>query len=148
MHRLGNEGAAIGGGILVLIGGIFALVSCPLLISLAAAPVGIPFMLIGAGMLLGGGGLVAWRYQTARRVEQALAEGPAALGEITSVEQNYSVTINGRSPWIIAYRFQAGGQEYTGSLQSLDPPGPRFQAGVPAYVVYNQDDPRLNTLYL
>jgi hypothetical protein len=148
LRRMGSEGSTITGGIFGLLGFIFSFLGCGLSLAVVTLPVGIPFLLIGLAFLPIGAGLVIWRYQTASKVERALREGQAALGEITSVEANYSMQINGRNPWVISYRFQAVGTEYSGSLQTLTPPGERFQPGVPAYVVYLPEDPRANTLYL
>ena len=76
-----------------------------------------------------------------------LREGTAARGEIVDMQQNFSVRINGRYPWMIRYRFQANGQEVIGRLSVLDQPGTRIQAGKPVCILYLPDAPGWNTIY-
>jgi hypothetical protein len=145
--RLGNDGWAITAGILALIGAIFFIVGLPLTITLVAAFVGLPFMLLGLGFLAFGLPTIYLRYKNARQIERILAEGQATLGKIDDTSQNYLVSINNRNPWDIRYHFQAQGKEYQGKLTTLNTPGPAYQPGEQIYIVYDPQTPTINILY-
>jgi hypothetical protein len=130
-----------------ILGLIFSLVGAGLSISKVTSFVGIPFLLIGVPML----GIGVWvfiaRYQNARKVVYVLRDGKATPGQIADVQENYSVTINGRHPWLIRYQFQANGQEYQGTVSTMNRPGERLQAGNATYVLYLPDAPKWNSIY-
>lgn len=142
-----TDGWVISASIFVLIGGIFFVVGALLTIGIVTAFVGIPFALLGAAFLAGGGYVLYWRYNEALRTAQILKLGQATVGEITDVAQNYSVQINGRNPWRIAYQFNYNGQQFQKSLTTLTPPGPRLQAGRKICVLHLPDTPEYSTLY-
>lgn len=129
------------------LGGIFSVVGLALTLALVTILVGIPFLLLG--MAFFGSGLAAaiWRYQSARKTVQVLQVGQVARGEITSVEQNYNVRVNGRHPWLIRYRFGALGKQYEGQVSTMNRPGASLREGNPVYVLYLAESPAQNAIY-
>ena len=142
-----TDAGAITGGIFLLIGAIFFVVGIALVVPLITLPVGLPFAGLGFIFLIVGGILFFWRYGHARQTVDILRFGQAALGEITNVAQNYHVRVNNRYPWVIQYRFNVYGQSYQGKLSTLSQPDLSQQPGKAVYVLYQQDDPKKNTLY-
>jgi hypothetical protein len=74
-------------------------------------------------------------------------EGEPVVGRIESTEANYSVQVNGRNPWTIAYRYHANGQDYEGKVTTLQTPGEALQAGCEAVVLYLPSAPQFSSLY-
>ena len=135
------------GMILLLIGVIFTFIGFIMTAAVVTAFVGIPFLLIGLGLLAGGGAL-AWNgYKNAQQTVEALRNGQSSRGQITDVSVNYNVRVNGRNPWNIRYEFEALGRPYEGSVSTLTPPGPHIQPGMAAVVLYLPDNPGVNSLY-
>ncbi len=144
---LTSDGWAITAFILSLLGGIFSLVGVGLTIALITAFVGIPFLLLGL-MLLGIGiALIIWRYQKSQQLVNVLRSGQATSGKITEARQNYSVQVNGRSPWVIRYSFQAEGQEYAGIVSTLNQVGGNFHVGEHVCILYLPAAPQWNSIY-
>lgn len=144
---LAADGWAITAGIFALLGAIFTFVGAALTIGIITAFVGIPFAGLGITFLgLGAAGL-GWRYQEAQKVVTCLRLGEAVDGQIVSVDENYSVRVNGRHPWTITYQFLAGGRDYQGKVTTLNQPGPGLQPGRPACVLYLPNTPECNALY-
>jgi hypothetical protein len=81
------------------------------------------------------------------KVVTVLRVGQAVLGQIIETQANYSVVINGRNPWVIRYQFQVEGQEYTGSVTTLNQPREQLQAGKSVYVLYLSESPKWNSIY-
>ena len=101
-----TDGWSIAAFILGLVGFIFSLVGAGLTIGVLTAFVGIPFLLLGLALLGAGIWVFVWRYQNALKIVNVLREGEATRGQITELQENYSVTINGHHPWLIQYQFQ------------------------------------------
>lgn len=141
------DGWVISAGIFALIGGIFAITGAGLTVGVITAFVGLPFL--GLGLLFLGGGITMgyWRYQIAETAVNVLKLGKAVEGEITALEPNYSVRINGRTPWNIRYMFSLAGKSYEGSISTLNDPSYRLQPGSPAVVLYLPEKPDSNQLY-
>jgi hypothetical protein len=76
-----------------------------------------------------------------------LREGEATLGQIIEVQENYSVRINGRHPWVIRYQFHTGGRDCNGSIATMNQPGPVLQTGQAAYILYLPAAPEWNSIY-
>jgi hypothetical protein len=146
-RKLGAEGWVIAAGVFALVGAIFGVVGLVLTLAVVTAFVGIPFALLGGAFLVGGGGVLAWRYNEAQKTLTVLRTGEATLGQIVDVYQNTSVEVNGRHPWNITYRFDAGGQTHEGKTTTLRTPGMDHQEGQPVYVLYLSADPWQNTIY-
>jgi len=144
---LGKDGWVISSAIFLLLGLIFTMVGGGLTLGIITAFVGIPFLALGLLFLGGGGAVLYWRYQTAQNAVNVLRLGQATQGEITGLDQNYNVRINGRNPWKIYYKFTLDGQDYEGSVGTLNTPGYELQPGSPAVVLYLPDAPKNNQLY-
>ncbi len=108
----------------------------------------LPLVFGGAGLLFGG---VGW-FLVVRAIGKAgervalLRQGVSALGWVTGIEANLSVTVNGRHPRYLAYEFLDDAQaKHAG--RSSDLPRrmeDRWKAGDPIMVVFDQKDPEKN----
>jgi hypothetical protein len=141
------DGGWITALILGILGFIFSSVGAGLTIGIITAFVGIPFLLIGLLMLGAGGGLFFWRYQAAQQVVNVLRIGDATRGQIVEVQEDYSVSINDRHPWVIRYCFQANGQDYQASVSTMNPPGQQLQVGKAVSVLYLPQAPKWSSIY-
>ncbi len=144
---MSSEGWSIAAFVLALLGLIFTRVGAGLTLGLVTAFVGIPFLLLGLPLLVLGGAALIWRYQTAQKVVTVLREGEAARGEIVDVQENYSVMVNGRHPWVIQYGFQVNGEKYAGQVTTLNQPGQGMQPGKAVYILYLPAAPRWSSIY-
>ncbi|MEX2162588.1 MAG: DUF3592 domain-containing protein [Anaerolineales bacterium] len=133
--------------VFVILGGTFSLTGVGLTAGIITAFIGIPFLLLGLAFLGGGMGLLYWRYTLAQNALKVLRDGQATRGEITALEQNYSVRINGRNPWTISYKFSLDGKDYEGKVTTLNDPGIHLAPGNPAAILYLPDAPQFNGLY-
>jgi hypothetical protein len=109
--------------------------------------VGIPFLLLGIGFLIAGGWVAEWRFQVAQKIVNVLRVGEAVRGRITEVQQDYSVMVNDRNPWVIRYQFQANGQNVEGKVTTFNPLGQQFQEGEAVSVLYLPADPKWSSIY-
>ena len=144
---LSADGWSIAAFVFGLLGIIFSLVGSGLIIGIITAFVGLPFLLLGIIFLGTGGGVFLWRYQEMQKVVDVLREGEATRGHIAEVTENYSVTINGRHPWIIRYQFQVNGQSLDGNVTTLNQPGQQLQEGKAVCVLYLPSAPKWNSIY-
>jgi hypothetical protein len=144
---LTSDGWWIAALVFGILGFIFSLVGSGLSLGRITAFVGIPFLLIGIPLLVTGVWVFEWRYQDARKVVNVLRKGEEARGQIVDVQENYSVTVNGRHPWMIRYQFQANGQDYKGGVSTLNQPGQQLQAGKAVYVLYLPNSPKWSSIY-
>jgi hypothetical protein len=142
-----RDGGGIVGLVFGILGFIFSLVGAGLTLGIITAFLGIPFLICGMVFLITGVWVFLWRYQKAQKVVTVLRDGQARRGQITQVEQNYHVRINGRYPWVIGYQFQVDGQEHSGKVSTLNPPGEKYQAGKEVWVLYLPEAPRWNSIY-
>lgn len=126
---------------------IFSLVGAGLLLGIVTALVGVIFFLLGLALLAASGAVFFWRYQTAIKVVRVLRDGIPVSGKITGLQQNYSVTVNGRHPWIIEYEYLTGGQTYTARVTTLNQPGQQVQGGKTVWVLYLADEPQRSSIY-
>jgi hypothetical protein len=144
---LSSDGWSIAAFVFGLLGGIFSLVGAVLTIAIITAFVGIPFLLLGLAFLASSGGILNWRYQEMQKVVNILRIGEATSGEIVEVQENYSVRINGRHPWVIRYQFQVNGQNYEGKISTLNPVAGKLQAGKTVCILYLPTSPQWNSIY-
>ena len=144
---LSTDGWSIAAFVFGLLGSIFTLVGAGLTIGVITAFVGIPFLLLGLAFLGIGGGVLNWRYKETQKVVNVLRVGEATRGQIIEIQENYSVRINGRYPWVIRYQFQAGGQAYQGSVTTLNQPGQQLQAGKAVSILYLPMAPKWSSIY-
>jgi hypothetical protein len=142
-RKLWSDGWAITAGVFLLLGVIFTLVGIPLTLVV----VGVVFVPLGLAFLGAGIPILIWRYRKAQQTLNVLRMGEAVLGSIVDMYENYSVTVNNRHPWTIAYSFRVDGDEYEGQTTTLRPVGFTHQPGQPMYVLYLEDDPTQNTIY-
>jgi hypothetical protein len=142
-----SDGFAITAGIFAILGAIFSMIGIVLTIAIITAFVGIPFALLGFLFLGIGAAVLYWRYQSAQKIVRVLREGQATQGRILNVEQNFSVRVNRRHPWVISYGFQAYGRDYTGSVTTLTPPSQQILMRKAACVLYLPEAPEINSLY-
>ena len=142
-----NEGWWIATLVFVIFGFVFFLVGGGLTLGVITAFVGIPFLILGIGFLIAGGWVAVWRYQIAQKVVNVLRVGEATRGQIAETQQDYSVTINGRSPWVIRYQFQANGQTVEGKVTTFNPLRQYLQAGKAISVLYLPSDPEWSSIY-
>jgi len=144
---LSNDGWWVAALVFAILGGVFGLVGAGLTIMVITAFVGIPFLFLGVIFLGVGGWVFAQRYQQARKIVDVLQIGDATQGKIVEVQENYSVTVNGRHPWTIRYQFQANGQDYQGSVTTLNAPGPALQVEKAVYVLFLRTAPKWSSIY-
>jgi hypothetical protein len=109
--------------------------------------VGIPFLLIGLAFLVSGGFVVGWRYPEAQKVVRVLREGESATGQIVDLQENYSVRVNGRHPWVIRYEYSVNGQTYAGKVTTLNRPDAQLQSGKAVRVLYLAAEPKRSAIY-
>jgi hypothetical protein len=130
-----------------LLGIIFSLVGAGLTLAIITAFVGIPFLLLGIAFLgIAAAGLI-WRYKQAQMVVNVLRSGEATRGQIVDVQENYSVQVNGRHPWVIRYQFQVNGQDYEGNITTLNSVGENLRTGKPVCILYLPTAPQWNSIY-
>ncbi len=143
-----SDGWWIAALVFTLLGGIFSLVGSGLALGgRFTLFIGLIFLVLGIPFLAAGVGVFVWRYRNANKVVTVLREGSVARGKITDVRENYSVEINGRHPWIIAYEYQAMGQPFSGSVSTLNRPAGQMQAGNMAWVLYLAGEPKWSSIY-
>ena len=142
-----TDGWAIVGGTFLIIGAVFFVLGIGLTLGIVTALVGLPFAGLGLSFLVGGGGLMIWRYEQARQTVEVLKDGEAVLGEIVGVHQNLHVRVNGRNPWTVAYRYDVQGRTYGGKVTTLSRPDLGQQPGTGVYVLYSATEPEESTTY-
>ena len=95
-------------------------------------------------------GIIFWRkgLRMAQHELNPLMNGTVAHGTITSVRENTSVRINGRSPYVIEFTFDAAGQKMTGNVGNLfDENSREKKPGDKVWVVYMMDDPKQSSIW-
>lgn len=110
-------------------------------------PLGLAFTAFGA--LFGGLGLVLRRQgrKAPERQIAALTQGVCAEGQIVTIGQDFSETINGRNPFRIDYVFSVQGQPVSGSTRGWDVIHAMRRPGEPLWVVYLPTDPTVNSIW-
>jgi hypothetical protein len=142
-----SDGWAISSIVFVILGGTFCITGVGLIAGIITAIVGIPLLLLGLVFLGAGVGVLFWRFTEAQKLLQVLREGQAIRGQITALDQNYNVRVNGRNPWSITYTFTLDGNEYSGKVTTLNNPSMLLAPGNPAVILYLPDEPKYNSLY-
>jgi hypothetical protein len=142
-----TDGWSIAALVFTLLGGIFGLVGAGLTLGFVTAFVGIPFMALGFAWLILGVSLMVWRYNRTLKVVEVLRDGVSARGEIVDVQENFSVRVNHRHPWVIRYRFHINGETYTGEVSTLNPAGRDFREGNAVCVLFLPAEPQWNCIY-
>lgn len=142
-----SDGWFLAGGIIALVGSIFGVVGFGLTAGIVTAFVGIPFAAIGVVFFGGGAALVIWRYLEAEKIKTVLMGGESVLGEIEEIRQVANVRVNGRHPWTIKYMFEVNGRLYQGKITTLSQPDLSQRPGSDMYILYQSENPDLNTIY-
>lgn len=142
-----TDGWTIAAIVFTIVGGSFSISGAGLTVGIVTAFVGIPFLILGFVMLAGGFAVLIWRYELAQKALNVLRHGLSTRGEITSLEPNYNVRINGRTPWTIGYKFSLDSSDYEGRVTTLNDPSVDLAPGNPAVVLYLPDSPQYNGLY-
>jgi hypothetical protein len=88
-------------------------------------------------------------WKSNRNEIRAFTDGRAVVARVTSVGDDYSVTINGRHPLKMEWAFEVGGSQYSGSISALD----RSLFGdlteqKEVVVLYDPMDPDVNTIWV
>ncbi len=130
-----------------ILGAVFSTVGAGLTIAIITAFLGIPFLALGVAFFIAGLWVFLWQYQNAQKIVNVLREGDVARGQIVEVQENYSVIINGRHPWIIRYQFQANGQDQAGKVTVMNPPGEQLHAGKAVSILYLPTAPKWSSIY-
>lgn len=105
-------------------------------------------LIFGAFFLLGGLLMVKAGLQSANRILDAFKNGQAVRGKVSTVRQDSSTKVNGRSPWEIVYTFESGGHQYEGKTTTFETAtAHRYQGWPPVWVLVIEGDPERNTLY-
>jgi hypothetical protein len=146
-QRLLSDAWAIVCGVLVLLGAIFTMLGVVLTLGIITAFVGIPFVFTGLPLLLSGCVGIYLRYEQTKKLVNVIQYGQAVQGRITTVEQDFSVQINQRYPWVIQYTFTVLGQAWQGKVKTLRQPDAQTQKGAEVYILYLSNDPTQNSLY-
>jgi hypothetical protein len=77
-----------------------------------------------------------------------LQHGSIAQGEITSVEYDYSKTINGKHPLTVNFSFAVGGRTYQGNVGNIFSSINQLkQAGEGVWIVYMPENPDLSSVW-
>ncbi len=141
------DGWAVAAFVFGLLGIIFTFVGTGLTLAVLTAFVGLPLLLLGLAFLGTGGGLVIWRYQEAQKTLRVLRDGDSAIGRITELQQNFSVRVNGRYPWVYRYEYHLNGQTFEGKITTLNQPGQQMQVGKTVTILYLANDPQRSSIY-
>ncbi len=144
---LSSDGWSIAALIFGILGIVFSVVGAGLTLGMITAFVGIPFLLLGLVYLVASGAVLVWRHNNAQKVVSVLRDGDPTRGQINALHQNFSVRINGRSPWIIGYEYEVGGQPYAGKVSTLNQPGQQLQVGKAVRILYLAAEPVRSSIY-
>jgi hypothetical protein len=142
-----SDAWTLAASIIALLGLIFTVLGFVLTVAVVTAFVGLPFLGLGLVFLIGGGFVLYGRYREAAKGLDILRNGQAVRGEVLAADPNYSVTVNGRNPVTIHYRFELAGREFQSTLTTLNPLDPQFQPGQAVCVLYLPDAPQYSSLY-
>lgn len=139
---------------LFLVGFIFTLVGAPFavffpIIGLAVGGFVFPIIgcLLGGGFVVLGIALAYFGYRAAESKIRPFQYGVAAQGTVVDVHPDYSIQVNGRSPYAIIYHFEAMGQAYEGKVLSWKYAHHQQAPGNVVWVLYMPNDPTENVIY-
>lgn len=95
-------------------------------------------------------GIFLWKkgIKDAKKELLPLEQGAIAIGEITDIRQDFSVKINNKSPYVIEFVFEAGGQKYVGDVGNIfDRASAMKEIGDQLWIVYMPEDPSLSSIW-
>ena len=131
--------------VFAMVGGIFLLVAAPLMIALFfVKPIAGLFPMIHATV-----GFLLFRHGRSKGLStiHAFRDGRAVKGEVSEVYVDTSTRVNGRSPWLLKYKFPVRGQMHEGEVRTWDADTAERERGQPLWVLYVEEAPEKNTLY-
>ena len=77
-----------------------------------------------------------------------LEHGDSIAGEIESISRDYSIKINGVSPFVIHFIFEVNGQKHRGSVGNIfDDIDLKKKVGDLIWVVYMKNNPELSSIW-
>jgi hypothetical protein len=95
-------------------------------------------------------GIFIWRKGLREAEEELipLQSGTPVLGEIETIQRDYSKKMNGRSPLTVTFLFNANGQTHRGSVGNIfDNIDLTKKAGDKVWVVYMPENPQLSSIW-
>jgi hypothetical protein len=129
-----------------LLGGVFTLFGLMMIVPMLASRMWLP-SLFPAFFLIGGLSIFVRGWQRASGVLRAFRYGVAAKGEVRNVQKDTTQTMNGHHPWRLTYTFSVANQILDGEVISFaDSVGQRSR-GQPLWVLYDEGDPTVNTVF-
>lgn len=159
MREFLTSGKGILSLVFTILGAVFTPIGALVLVgALASQSAGAPGA-VGAGVGAGGGifltvGLVlgavglwlgALRKAEIRKRARLRDHGVACEGTVVDVKQDFRVRVNRQYPWLVRYRYAAGGQEHENEERVMDLP-PAIEKGAKVSIVYDAADPRQSAL--
>ncbi len=95
-------------------------------------------------------GIFCWRKGIKEANDELipLEKGTATVGEITEIRKDFTKTINGQSPSIVEFLFEANGQKHVGYVGNVfDSVHLLKQVGDKVWVVYMPENPELSSIW-
>ena len=148
-------GADPGTSFNLLFGSIFGGVGVILGVVFTAVAIGTGdwiFGLVGPliGLIFGGIGctFLVLGIKRIKRLRAVYRDGEVATGRVQEVRRDWTIRVNGRSPLLIAYLFEAQGKRLQGTGHSWNEWHMDTARDTPIAVLYDRDDPTRNMPYL
>ncbi len=142
-----RDGWGVTSIIVLMFAGFFLFLGKTFSVVFFIGSVGVSFASVGVFLFSLGLILGIWRYIKKTSIVKIIKFGDAQPGKILSVEENYSVTVNNRHPWVITYDYVVNGRLYEGKVSTLARPGFHIQPGNDIYVLYLAEDPQNGVLF-
>lgn len=95
-------------------------------------------------------GIILWRkgIRVANEELNPLMNGTATEGTITNITQNFSIKINGRSPFVVEFLFDFQGRKVAGDVGNLfDPSVLMKKPGDKVWVVFLPEHPEQSSIW-
>lgn len=95
-------------------------------------------------------GIFCWRkgLKTANDELLPLEQGKATVGKIIDVRTDYTQSMNGQSPTIVEFQFEADGKEHLGNVGNIyDSVHRKKKVGDSLWVVYMPNDPDKSSVW-
>jgi hypothetical protein len=129
-----------------LLGGVFTLMGSMMMVPMLVHKMWLP-ALFPAFFFIGGVSIFVRGWRQASGVLHAFRYGIAVRGEIRSVDKDTSQSYNGRHPWRLTYTFTVNDQIHDGQVISFADSVAVRSRGEPLWVLYEEDDPTVNTVF-
>lgn len=137
---------AAGGFVLLWVGGLFTLVASVFIITglgvvLSGNSQGWAFTLFPLIHLTVGLGLLRYALKTRNRRRSVIESGLETVATIESIGLNRKVSVNGRNPYKMTYRFEVDGVSYTGKRSTMSHAITEHNLHDRIWVLYDPQDP-------